>query len=156
MSLILYPDPAADSFVSVVEADGYIALYTLNSAEWIALPVDTKEQLMRIAYRDIIDHTDPTTYPTPLPVCVGEAQALMASHDNINSISSGVASTTVSGALRSQKVGSLEQSFYDTKTTSASRTLSRIPSIAYKCLLDLGYSFKSKTTGLKQTLLGRS
>ncbi len=153
--LILYPDPAADSFVTLPQAELYISMLTMNSQEWIALTDPDKEILLRIAYRDIVDHTDPTTYPNPLPICVSEAQALMASHDNVNSISSGVASTTVQGAIKSQKVGSIAQSFYDTKTTATARSLSRVPASAQSCLANLGYVFKISGSGLKQVHLGK-
>ena len=153
--LIIYPDPLADSFVSVAQASLYISMLTMNSAEWLALSVVDQEVLLRIAYNDIIDHSDPTTYPNPLPICVSEAQALMASHDNVNSISSGVAATTVQGAIKSQKVASLAISYYDTKSTSTARSVRRVPDSAYKCLLDLGYAFNSSSEKFKQQRLGR-
>jgi len=157
MPLIIHPAIGADSFVSVAQADLYISLLTMNSAEWTAVAPDDKERLLRIAYRDIIDHTDPTTYPTPLPVCVGEAQALMAVHDSVNSLSSGVTATTVSGALKKQKVGPIEQQFYDTKTTGGSSgKVYRVPKSAWKCLQDLGYILAVKSDKFQQTLLGRS
>ena len=155
MALIIYPDPAADSFVTLPQAELYISMLTMNSADWVALTPEDQERLLRIAYRDIRDHTDPKTYPKPLPICVSEAQALMAVHDTVNSISSGIASTTVQGAIKKQKVGSVEQQFYDTKSTSAKRTLSRVPSGARKCLELLGYTFKVHSDGLKQVHLGR-
>ena len=153
--LILYPDPLADSFASVAQADLYISALTMNSASWLAVTPEDKERLLRIAYRDIIDHTDPTTYPNPLPICVSEAQALMASHDNVNSISSGIASTTVQGAIKKQKVGSIERQFYDTKTTSSKRSLSRVPTSAQACLAGIGYVFKATNSGLTQVHLGK-
>lgn len=153
--LIIYPDPQADSFVTVAQAGLYISLLTMNSVAWSALAVTDQEILLRIAYRDIIDHTDPTTYPNPLPICVSEAQALMAVHDTVNSISSGIAATTTTGAIKSQKVGSLAVSYYDSKSTSTKRTLSRVPSTARSCLEDLGYVFKLASEGLKQIHLGR-
>ena len=156
MALIIFPALNADSFISVAEADLYISLLTMNTPEWMLLSNEDKERLLRIAYRDIIDHTEPDTYPTPLPVCVGESQALMASHDNINSISSGVVSTTVTGALKKQKVGSIEQQFYDTKSTDSARSVTRVPEAARKCLLDLGYAFTPTSTKFKQDTLGRS
>jgi len=155
MALIIYPDPNADSFVTVAQADLYISMLTMNSVEWKALTPENQEILLRIAYRDIIDHTDPTTYPVPLPICVSEAQALMASHDNVNSISSGIATTSVTGAVKSQKVGSIAVSYYDSKTTSAARSVRRVPSSAYKCLLDLGYIFKATSDSFKQVHLGK-
>ena len=153
--LIIYPATDADSFITVPQANLYISLLTMNSVEWVALSIQDKEILLRIAYNDIIDHTDPTTYPVPLPICVGEAQALMASHDNVNSISSGIASTSVTGAIKSQKVGSIAVSYYDSKTTSTARSIRRVPNSAYKCLLDLGYVFASSSDKFKQQRVGR-
>ncbi len=155
MALIIYPATSSDSFVTVPQADLYISLLTMNSPDWTALAIDDKERLLRIAYRDIIDHTDPKTYPKPLPICVAEAQALMAVNDTVNSISSGVASTTVQGAIKKQKVGSVEQQFYDTKTSGGKRSLSRVPAGARKCLEGIGYVFKTASEGLKQVHLGR-
>ena len=155
MALIIYPDPLADSFVTVPQADLYISMLTMNSGDWTALTPTDKEILLRIAYRDIIDHTVPAKYPKPLPICVAEAQALMAVHDTVNSISSGVAATTVQGAIKKQKVGSVEQQFYDTKTSGGKRSLSRVPAGARKCLEGIGYLFKTTSEGLKQVHLGR-
>ncbi len=155
MALIIYPATNSDSFVTVPQADLYISMLTMNSQDWVALTPTDKEILLRIAYRDIIDHTVPAKYPKPLPACVGEAQALMAVHDTVNSISSGVATTTVQGAIKKQKVGTIEQQFYDAKTTSSKRSLTRVPAGAKKCLEGIGYIFKAKTTGLSQTILGR-
>jgi len=156
MALTIYPDPAADSFVTVQQADLYISLLTMNSPEWTALAPDDKERLLRIAYRDIIDHTDPTKYPNPLPVCVSESQALMAVHDTVNNLSSGVTSTNTTGAIKKQKVGSIEREFYDVAGTVSKGTVYRVPKSAWKCMKDLGYALKTKTSGLSQTLLGRS
>ena len=154
MALIVYPDPNADSFVTVQQADLYISTLTLNGNDWNALDTETKEVYLRIAYRNIIDNTDPTTYPDPLPVCVGEAQSLMAVHDLVNGLSEGTV-TAEKGAIRSQKVGSIEQSFYDVKGYIENGTVSRLPEAAKPCLFDLGYDF-STIKGIKQTILGRS
>ena len=156
MSLIIYPDPAADSFVTLPQAELYISMLTLNGAEWALLTPDHQEQLLRIAYRDIIDHTDPTKYPTPLPVCVAESQALMAVHDHINALSGGATSTATTGALKKQKVGPIEREFYDVGgTTSTGGKVYRVPDMAMKCLEGIGYVFKkTQTKGLTQTILG--
>ena len=152
MALIIYPDQGADSFVTVSEADAYIALLTLDSVEWDALPTETREVYLRIAYRDIIDHTDSTTYPDPIPECVGESQSLMAVHDLVNNLSSGV-EAAVTGAIKKNKVGSIEQEFYDTTVTS--KTTSRVPEGAETCLYELGY-YISDINGLTQLTLGHS
>ena len=155
MSLIIYPDPAADSFVSLPQAELYITMLTLNSLEWKSLTPDDQERLLRIAYRDIIDHTDAKKYPTPLPMCVGESQSLMAVHDHVNSLSGGATATATKGALKSQKVGPLAQSFYDAKGSVKSGKVMTVPKMAVKCLEGIGYVFKTQTQGLGQTILGR-
>jgi len=155
MALITHPDPNADSFVTLQQAELYISLLTLNNAEWVALSPDVQEQLLRIAYRDIVDHTDPTKYPNPLPLCVGESQSLMAIHDHINTLSGGATSTATTGAIKKQKVGSVEREFYDVQGATKSGKIYRVPDLAYKCLEGLGYKFtKTKTSGLTQTILG--
>jgi len=157
MALIIYPDPLADSFVTVPQADLYIGLLTMNSAEWALVSVEDKERLLRIAYRDILDHTDPTAYPNPIPVCVAEAQSLMAVHDSVNNLSSGVTATTAAGALKKEKVGSIERQFYDTKTSGGTTgKVYRVPKQAYACLLDFGYIFASTSSRFRQDTLGRS
>ncbi len=153
--LILYPATDADSFVTVPQADLYISMLTMNSLEWMALSIQDREILLRIAYRDIIDHTDPTTYPNPLPICVSEAQALMASHDNVNSISSGVAATSVTGAIKQNKVGSISVSYYDTKDTISIKSVVRVPESVKSCLSDLGYVFAANSDKFKQQRLAR-
>lgn len=156
MSLVIYPDPAADSFVTLAQADLYISLLTLNHDEWTALTPDDQERLLRIAYRDIIDHTDPKTYPNPLPICVSESQALMAVHDTVNNISGAAVQTASTGAVKKQQVGSIVQEFYDVNTgAKTSGRVYRVPDMAKKCLEGIGYVFKAKTSGLTQTHLGR-
>jgi len=154
MALIIYPDPLADSFVTLPQAELYISMMTLNGAEWKALMPDHQEQLLRIAYRDIIDHTDPKKYPNPMPICVAEAQALMAVHDHINSLSGGATSTATTGAVKKQKVGPVEREFYDVGGKVSSGKVYRVPDMAKKCLEGIGYVFKKKTSGLSQTILG--
>ncbi len=151
MALILYPDPAADSFVTVVQAGTIIQTYTLDSVSWLALTDEKREQLLRIAYRYIIDHTDASMYPNPMDACVGEAQALMASHDNVNSLSGGSTSTATTGALKKQKVGSIERQFYDVAGKVSTGKVSRVPDMARKCLEGIGFSVKS----MAQIHLGR-
>ena len=154
MSLILYPVTDADSFISVVDATATISKYTLQGAAWTALTDVAKENYLRIAYRDIVDHTDPLTYPTPLPACVPEAQALMASYDLQYGLSDTQTATT--GALKKQQVGSIVREFYDVQGQIKSAVTSRVPSMASSCLADLGYALPTTTSGLKQTTLGRS
>ena len=154
MALIIYPLTDSDSFITVADADIVIGKYTLQSAAWLALTPTAKENYLRIAYRDIIDHTDPTTYPTPLDACVGEAQALMAVHDLQYGFSNTQSATT--GAIKKQKVGSITREFYDVQGAVQDAVTGRVPDMAKNCLTALGYVIAAKTSGVGQTLLGRS
>jgi len=149
MALIIYPDPLADSFVTVAEADVYISQLTVDNDKWVAQTPERKEQLLRIAYRYIFDNTDESLYGIPFKPCLGEAQALMASHDLVNSLSGG-GTTQVTGALKKQKAGPVEREFYDTSKVTKSRT--RVPDLAKACLESVGYH----TPSAGQTRLGRS
>lgn len=152
MALIIYPTENADSFISVNDAKTVIDTYTLDGAAWGAKTTAEKEILLRVAYIDIVQHTDPTTYPDPLPDCVPQAQALMAVHDVVNSISGGSVNEIVSnGAIKSQVAGPIKREFYDTKDVST-KTVSRIPAQAQACLSELGYIMAR----MGQTTLGRS
>ena len=152
--LILFPLSDSDSFISVADADVVIGKYTLQGDEWNALTPVAKENYLRIAFRDIIDHTDPTTYPVPLDGCVGESQALMAVFDLQYGLSNTQTATT--GALKKQQVGSILREFYDVQGAVQSTVTSRVPDMAKSCLATIGYTIASTTTGLKQTVLGRS
>ena len=151
MALIVWPVQDSDSFVTVAQATLYAEMLTMNSVAWKALSIEDQERLLRIAYKDIVDHTDPTTYPTPLPACVGEAQSLMAVHDMVNSISSGAADTGIQ--VKKNKAGPIEQEFFESKT--AKRSLSRVPEQAKKCLEDFGYVFVVNSSKFTQKRVGR-
>lgn len=152
MALIIYPASNSDSFVSVVDADDYISKLTLDFAQWDALSTEDKERYLRIAYRDIIDHTTPDDYPDPLPDCVGESQSLMAVHDLVNELSGG-ATSTQSNLIKRNKVGSIEQEFYS--GYKMSKGVGRVPDSAYNCLENIGYNIL-KLLGFSQSKLGRS
>ena len=152
MALVIYPTDDSDSFVTVADANDYISSLTLNSSDWSLLSDDDKERYLRIAYRDIIDHTDPATYADPLPECVGESQALMAVHDLVNNLSSGVVSAPT-GPIRKNKVGSIEQEFFHTNERVGD--INRVPDGAKACLSELGYD-STCIIGLTQLTLGRS
>lgn len=152
MALIIYPATNADSFISVTDADTVIANYTLQYTAWSALSTSDKEAYLRIAYRFIIDNTDGELYEDPIQDCVPQAQALMAAHDMTLGISTGVSPET-KGALRKQKVGDIQQEWYDvdTKLTATGR----VPPLAATCLEAIGYSYTA-SAGVTQTVLGRS
>ena len=156
MALVIYPTADYNSFITVVDATTTISEYTLHSTVWTALTSEEKEVYLRIAARNIIDHVDQelTPFPDVMPTCVGQAQALMAVQDVVYGFS---AQTTVdeTGAIKKEKVASLEIEYYDTKSNSM-KTASRVPAMALPCLEDLGYAYSPSISGLTQLTLGRS
>ncbi len=155
--LILYPAMNADSFVTVLEADDYIATLTLHSTEWMALSVADKEIYLRIAYRLINAGIDYTVTPLPavLPTCLYQAQALIALHDLTNGISANASGASSSGVIKKQKVASLEVEYFEPKDGLASTTTNPIPTSVRTCLSGLGYTFSASNSGMKQARVGR-
>jgi len=155
MALVIHPDPNADSFITVPDATIVIDNLTLDGNEWSALSPQEQEQYLRIAYRVILAGLP--TIPTQYPACIGEAQALMAIHDLRHNISGTVSAAAV-GAIKKQQVGQLVQEYYEPTVGGSSLVtkINRIPYFAEGCLKQIGYTIKTKTAGLKQTLLGRS
>lgn len=156
MALNIYPASDYDSFVSVADATLYIDDLTLFSSQWAALSVNDQEVYLRIAFRRILAGIDLDTnpLPNPAPDCAGEAQALMAVQDVVYGISSNT-STDLTGAIKSQKVASLQIEYYDAKSAST-KIIPIIPPLARPCLEALGYELPPLTSGVKQTTLGRS
>lgn len=156
MALNIYPASDYDSFVSVADATLYIEDLTLFASQWGALTTSEKEVYLRIAFRDIDNHVDQdlTPYPDPMPDCVAEAQALMAVQDVVYGFSASTQAQET-GAIKRQKVSSLEIEYYDTPTGSV-KTAPKIPAMVRPCLEELGYVFEPSVTGLSQTTLGRS
>ena len=118
MALILPPDLAYDSFVSVVDATGYIEAVTLDGLTWGALTEANQEIYLRIATRRIEDGIDQDTYPidaTDLPACLAEATSLMAVHDLVNNISAQSATASETGAVKKEQVGTIVQEYYDSR-----------------------------------------
>ena len=154
MALILYPTADYDSFITVADATTVIQGYTLHGSVWSALSVAEQEVYLRIAARNIIDHVDQelTPFPDEMPVCVGDAQALMAIQDVVYGFSTETTAEEF-GSIKKEKVASLETEYYD---TNASKTAQRVPSMAQPCLEDIGYLFTPNISGLSQTTLGRS
>ena len=140
-----------------MDATHVIDTLTLDSTIWNALTPVEQENYLRIAYRIFVDGINKVTHPLPLvmPVCAGESQALMAVHDVRYSLSASTV-TAATGAIKKQQVGQLVQEFYEPTTGLSSTSVGRIPTMASACLEHLGYSLKTKTAGLKQTILGRA
>ncbi len=155
MALIIYPTANYDSFISVEDADTVVSTLTLHEALWSDKDETEKEVYLRIAFRNIDDHVDQTLtpYPDPMTDCVGEAQALMAVQDVIYGTST--PDTELNGAIKKQKVASLEIEYYDTNTGKVI-SIPVVPSMAVSCLETLGYIFSPKISGLSQSTLGRS
>ena len=155
MALIIYPTADYDSFITVADADTVVSTLTLYDAQWSDKTTAEKEVYLRIAFRNIDDHVDQslTPYPDPMPDCVGEAQALMAVQDVVYGTST--PDTDVNGAIKKQKVASLEIEYYDT-STGETVSIPVVPPMAVPCLETLGYIFTPTVGGLSQTTLGRS
>ena len=155
--LILYPEVNADSFITALDADGYIAALTLHSAQWMALSVADKEIYLRIAYRLInagIDYMD-NPLPLVLPTCLFEAQALIALHDLTNGISANASGASSSGVVKMQAVGSLKVEYFEPKDGSSVVSTDPIPDGAKACLTSLGFIFASTSGRFKQQRLAR-
>ena len=158
MALILPPDVSYDSFVSVIDAQGYIDALTLDGATWSAIGVAQQEVYLRIATRRIQDGIDQELYPidtTALPVCLAEATSLMAVHDLLNGISSGSATASETGAIKKEQVGTIVQEYYDTKSIVNTYT-ALVPALSRPCLEDMGYEFPTQLGGLFQLTLSHS
>ncbi len=156
MALIIYPTDGYDSFVSVEEATTYITTLTTQGAAWEALDEATQEVYLRIACRNILMGIDQNVnpLPDPAPACLGESQSLMASQD----LTYGISATTDvgdTGAIKKQKVATLEIEYYDT-ASGVTTTIPLVPKMAQPCLQSLGYYISPAITGLSQTTLGRS
>ena len=158
MALILPPDAAYDSFVSLVDAVVYIETLTLDGTTWKGLTDGEQEVYLRIATRRIQDGIDQDLYPidpTALPVCLAEATSLMAVHDLVNEISSGSATASETGAIKKEQVGSIVQEYYDTKSIVNTYT-ALVPALSRPCLEAMGYEFPVRLGGLFQLTLGKS
>ncbi|RLA73557.1 MAG: hypothetical protein DRG30_06165 [Epsilonproteobacteria bacterium] len=153
MALVIYPDVGYDSFVTLIEAEEYISSLTLYGSMWGAISDDEKEIYLRIALRVILDGIDLDTYPLsdPIDTCAGEAQSLIAINDLVNEIS--ITAEDTSGAIRRNKVGSIEQEFFAPKFGKKSKAI--IPKMAKSCLESINYNTTS-LYGLSQSILGRS
>ena len=155
MAIILPPDVAYDSFVSLVDAQTHIDALTLDGATWSALDSATRETYLRIATRRIEDGIVEDLDPTNIAVCLAEATSLIAVHDLVNGISASSTVVSDTGAIKKEQVGSIVQEYYDTKSSTDGYT-SLIPTLAMPCLESVGYIFPSGLDGVRQTTLGRS
>tara|TARA_R110000772_G_scaffold5454_1_gene19462 strand:- start:13986 stop:14453 length:468 start_codon:yes stop_codon:yes gene_type:complete len=155
MALIIYPTASYDSFITIADANTAVDSLTLYSTQWAAKSDTEKEIYLRIAFRNIDDHVNQTLtpYADPIATCVGEAQALMAIQDVVYGTST--PDTDLNGAIKKQKVASLEIEYYD---VSSGKVISVpiVPPMAVPCLETLGYIFSVSVGNLSQLTLGRS
>jgi len=149
--LVIFPDPAADSFVTLLEAEQIIIEYTLDHAKWTALPDTEKEALLRIAFKLINDNIVTPITVANYDACLKSAQTLIASHDNVYGLSKG-ASIQTTGAIKKQKAGPVEREFYEPDRITDNPLA---PQIVYPCLDIYGFTL-SRTSGFRQSILGRS
>jgi hypothetical protein len=154
MALIVYPTDNYDSFVSLEDATTAIGTYSLQSPNWLALSTTDQEIYLRIAFRNIIDNTDPEVFPIgDIDSCVATAQSLMASQDVYYGLSIQDGSDKV-GAIKKEKALSFETEYYESKNGRAFTP--RVPAIAVACLSSIGYVFPTGIGGLDQITLGKS
>lgn len=156
MALVIYPTADYDSFVSVADATTVIGNLTLYSEQWTALTSTEQEVYLRIACRFIEDGIDTDTYPYPDPMvdCIAESQSLIAIQDVVYGFSASV-SNDESGAIKKQKVSSIEIEYYDI-ASKTSKFAPRVPEMAMPCLDALGFVAPTNISGLSQLTLGRS
>jgi hypothetical protein len=164
MSLIIYPTGNYDSFVSVVDADTFITNYDPKSEDWLALTEAQKETYLRISTQRILDNVstdadnadgylDESTYVAS-DSCLPKACSLMAIHDLVFSISSGVNENT--GLVSKEKVGDVERSYFHGHTDKQVKGLNKnpFPQSVIKCLNSYGATVSS--SNIKQMKIVRS
>ncbi len=153
--LTIFPTADYDSFVTVIDATGYIDRLTMHGPAWSALAESDQEVYLRIACRNIEDGINLTLFPLPdpAPLCLGESQSLMAVQDVVYGFSA--STTTGNSQVKKQKVSTLEIEYFE-NSSGTTEQADLVPSMALPCLLDLGYTSPSSLINMKQTTLGRS
>lgn len=166
MALILYPTTGYDSFISEADATTLISSYSLQSSQWLALDVPTREVYLRIATSKILSvvstdtenlsgYLDPSTYEASTS-CIPNSCALMAINDVVYQISAEINPNT--GLISSEQVGDLKVTYFHGANTSSRQLSSKnknpFPLEVRSCLMRYGASFSS--SGIAQTTLERS
>lgn len=126
MALTLYPNDGANSFITVAEADDYIAWSPLKS-HWEALANEDKEIYLAVAY-DRIDAL-PITLPSTISDCIKKSQALTALQDVVFGIST---DTSKDGDIQSATVGTVSVVYRNSKPINV------FPDFAVTCLNKYG------------------
>jgi hypothetical protein len=106
VNLILYPNPGANTFVSLIDADS-LAEQFLWYNTWSTLVDDEKSRYLIQAYRRILALPG-ISLPVAPEECINSAQVEIALWDNYNKISVTSSST---GEIKSAKVGPISVTY---------------------------------------------
>jgi hypothetical protein len=129
-TLIVFPDPGYNTFVSLAEADAIAENYLL-AGEWQSMRESKRELYLLEAFRTM--HTlEGFTDPVNDAGCLKTAQCEIAFHDAHFGIST---SDPSEAQIARQKAGPVEVEYFEKNGGS---TLSKIPATAWDCLKNYG------------------
>ena len=114
--LVVYPSVDFDSFISLDDANKFIAKNSVFNEQWTKLADDKKEVFLRIATKRILDVIDTNLLTGDTDICLVNATASMAVRDLVFNISSGVNDNK--GAIIKEKVEGIEVQYYHGNRTS--------------------------------------
>jgi len=144
MALIVAPDTAWDSFISVQDAESIIIKNSVHSSKWLSLQDSEKEVYLRIATSRILsvistDSTSPDGYFNESDYdasfsCLPNASAFMAIHDITYELSSSINPNV--GLITKEKIGDIEVAYKQSKGKGI--VTSPFPSRVAKCLESYG------------------
>ncbi len=134
VTLIIYPEANANSFVSVINADAFINPL-LNYASWEDLSEDDKSRRLIATYEKFIlvkDFVPPTDL---VDSCLPEAQSRQALYDLVYD----PASASRSQQVRKESFGPMETEYF--KNVSIDQlTIDDFPPVVVTCLSSYGAS----------------
>ena len=114
--LVVYPIDGFDSFISLDDANKFIANNSVFNNQWTELSDEKKEVFLRISTRRILDVIDTTLLNGDTDICLVNASASMAVRDLVFNISAGVNENK--GAIIKEKVEGIEVQYYHDSRTS--------------------------------------
>lgn len=114
--LVVYPNDDFDSFISLDDANKFIANNSVFNDQWTELEDEKKEVFLRIATKRILDVIDTTLLTGDTDICLVNASASMAVRDLVFNISAGVNENK--GAIIKEKVEGIEVQYYHDSRTS--------------------------------------
>ncbi len=133
--LILYPDPLANSFITLQEADDIIEM-TINNYLWIELSDEDRKRHLIKAFKRIYSIIE-DNIPTPLDLCVAESQALLALQYLIN------AKDYDERRIKAEKLGPMSTTYQDQDMLLPEELTDEIAA----CLGKYGYLTFNNTVG---------